>query len=67
MAVKWTVVEVCNSAILCVVNDLFIAVEKVSSNGYLILWKRVEFTKYFRDEIRLFIMAVELPDLPTGL
>ena len=67
MAVKWTVVEVCNSMIFCVVNDLFIAVEKISSNGYLIPWKRVEFTKYLTDEISLFIMAIELPDLPTGL
>lgn len=34
MAVKWTTVEVCNSMTLCVVNELFIAVEKITLNGY---------------------------------
>lgn len=34
MALKWTVVELCNSVTYCVVNELLIAVEKISSNGY---------------------------------
>lgn len=34
MAVKGTTVEVCSSMTLCVVNELFIAVEKISLNGY---------------------------------